>query len=207
MEDPTMSHLIVQEDQAPYQSLGNFPLTLRVNDSFEEFVRLNPDLVVEQNSNGEIVIKSPTGGESSERNAELTFQLRAWSKHFGGVTFDSSVIFCLPDGSKRSPDASWISSERWLALPQEDRKKFPPITPDFVIELRSESDRLKELEEKMQYYMDNGVRLGWLIEPLRCRLHVYQPGKPVEILESPESVSNEQILPQFTLDLKPIWKE
>jgi Uma2 family endonuclease len=102
MEDPTMSHLIVQEDQAPYQSLGNFPLTLRVNDSFEEFVRLNPDLVVEQNSNGEIVIKSPTGGESSERNAELTFQLRAWSKHFGGVTFDSSVIFCLPDGSKRS---------------------------------------------------------------------------------------------------------
>jgi len=117
------------------------------------------------------------------------------------------VIFCLPDGSKRSPDASWISSERWLALPQEDRKKFPPITPDFVIELRSESDRLKELEEKMQYYMDNGVRLGWLIEPLRCRLHVYQPGKPVEILESPESVSNEQILPQFTLDLKPIWKE
>jgi Uma2 family endonuclease len=170
-----MSVVTYREDEASDQPVGDLPLTLRLNESFEEFVTLNPDLVVEQNANGEIVIMSPTGGESSERNAELTFQLRAWSKQFGGVTFDSSVIFCLPDGSKRSPDASWISSERWLALPLEDRKKYPPITPDFVIELRSESDRLKDLQEKMQYYMDNGVRLGWLIDPLTYRVHMVHP--------------------------------
>jgi Uma2 family endonuclease len=101
-----MSVVTYREDEASDQPVGDLPLTLRLNESFEEFVTLNPDLVVEQNANGEIVIMSPTGGESSERNAELTFQLRAWSKQFGGVTFDSSVIFCLPDGSKRSPDAS-----------------------------------------------------------------------------------------------------
>jgi Uma2 family endonuclease len=202
-----MSVVTYREDEASDQPVGDLPLTLRLNESFEEFVTLNPDLVVEQNANGEIVIMSPTGGESSERNAELTFQLRAWSKQFGGVTFDSSVIFCLPDGSKRSPDASWISSERWLALPLEDRKKYPPITPDFVIELRSESDRLKDLQEKMRFYMDNGVRLGWLIDRLTNRVHMYQQGIPVEILESPESVSNQELLPEFTLDLMPIWKK
>lgn len=201
-----MSIAADREDQAPYQPSGVLPLTLRVNESFEEFVRLNPDLIVEQKSNGELLIMSPTGGESSNRNAELTFQLRAWAKRQGGVTFDSSVVFCLPDGSKRSPDASWITSERWLAMPLEDRKKFPPLSPDFVIELRSESDTLKELQEKMQYYMDNGIRLGWLIDPFQCRVHVYQLGKPIELLESPESVSNEAILPEFVLDLKPIWK-
>jgi Uma2 family endonuclease len=202
-----MSILTYQQDQASDPPEGDLPLTLRLKESFEEFIKLNPDLVVEQNANGDIVIMSPTGGESSERNAELTFQLCVWSKQFGGVTFDSSVVFCLPDGSKRSPDASWISSERWLALPHEDRKKYPPIAPDFVIELRSESDRLKDLQEKMKYYMDNGVRLGWLIDPLTCRVHIYQLGTPVEILESPEMVSNQQLLPEFKLDLKPIWKK
>jgi Uma2 family endonuclease len=202
-----MSVVTYREDEASDQPVGDLPLTLRLNESFEEFVTLNPDLVVEQNANGEIVIMSPTGGESSERNAELTFQLRAWSKQFGGVTFDSSVIFCLPDGSKRSPDASWISSERWLALPLEHRKKYPPISPEFVIELRSESDRLKDLQEKMRFYMDNGVRLGWLIDRLTNRVHMYQQGIPVEILESPESVSNQELLPEFTLDLMPIWKK
>lgn len=202
-----MRPMTVEEDLAPYDPWGVLPLRLRINDSFEEFVRLNPDLTVEQNSNGEIVIMSPTGGESSLRNAEITFQLRAWSNQFEGVTFDSSVIFCLPDGSKRSPDASWISSERWFALSHDDRKKYPPITPDFVIELRSESDRLQDLEAKMGCYRDNGVRLGWLIDPLLCRVHVYEPGKPVEIIAAPESLSNEQILPEFKLDLRPIWKK
>lgn len=170
-----MSIVTCREDEASDQPVGDLPLTLRMNESFEEFVKLNP--------------------------------LRAWSKQFGGVTFDSSVIFCLTDGSKRSPDASWISSERWLALPLEDRKKYPPITADFVIELRSESDRLKDLQEKMQFYVTNGVRLGWLIDPFTYRVHIYQPGIPVEILESPESVSNLQLLPEFTLDLKPICKK
>jgi Uma2 family endonuclease len=203
-----MSILTYQQDQASDPPEGDLPLTLRLNESFEEFVKLNPDIIVEQNSNGDIVIMSPMGGESSECNAELTFQLRAWSKQFGGVTFDSSIVFCLPDGSKRSPDASWISSERWLALPLVDRKKYPPIAPDFVIELRSESDRLKDLQEKMQYYMNNGVRLGWLIDPFTYRVQVYQPGGiPVEIMESPKMVSCQQLLPEFKLDLTPIWKK
>jgi Uma2 family endonuclease len=206
LENSTMSIATELKDRASYQPSGLLPLTLRVKESFEEFVRLNPDLVVEQNSNGEIIIMAPTGGESSDRNAELTFQLRAWAKRHGGVSFDSSVVFCLPDGSKRSPDASWIASERWLALSLEDRKKFPPISPDFVVELRSESDTLKELQAKMQVYMDNGIRLGWLIDPFNCHIHVYQPGKQTELLESPESVSNEVVLPLFRLDLKPIWK-
>ena len=202
-----MSHSMVHEDQTPYHSAFDFPLTLRVNDSFEEFVRLNPDLIVEQNSNGEIVILSPPGGEASNLNSEISFQLRGWAKQFGGATFDSSVIFCLPDGSKRSPDASWISSERWMSLSQEDRRKFPPMVPDFVLELRSYSDRLKQLQTKMQSYIDNGVRLGWLIDPQTSRVHIYQPGQAIEILESPETVSHAQILPAFSLDLKPIWKQ
>jgi len=201
-----MSIATDREDQTPHQPLSTLPLTLRVNESFEEFVRLNPDLAVEQNSNGEILIMSLTGGESSNRNAELTFQLQAWSKRCGGFTFDSSVIFCLPDGSKRSPDASWIASERWLAMSMENRKRFPPISPDFVIELRSESDTLNELQTKMQSYMENGIRLGWLIDPSKRQVHVYQPGKPIEVLTFPESISNEEALPEFQLDLKPIWK-
>ena len=201
-----MSLAIDKEDQIspPFSTL---PVTLRVKESFEEFVQLNPDLVVEQNANGEIVIMSPTGGDTSDLNAELTFQLRAWSKQFGGTTFDSSIIFCLPDSSKRSPDASWISSERWSALSPEDRKSFPPISPDFVIELRSATDTLRELQVKMQNYMKNGIRLGWLIDPSKCQVHIYQPDKPVEVLTSPDSVSNEETLPGFVLDLKPIWKK
>lgn len=195
-----------REDQNPFQPEGVGALTLRVSDSFEEFVRLNPDLIVEQKPNGEILIMPATGGESSDRNAEITYQLRAWSKQHGGYTFDSSVIFCLPDGSKRSPDASWIESQRWLALSAEDRQKFPPISPDFVIELRSESDTVKELQDKLQCYIDNGVRLGWLIDPFKRKVYIYLSEKPVEVLESPQLVSCEAILPGFVLDLKPVWK-
>jgi len=124
------------------------PVALRVKELFEEFVGLDPDSSVEQNSNGEIVITPPTGGESSSLNAVLTFQLRTWSKQFGGVTFDSSVILCLPDCSKRSPDASWIFAARCSALSAEDRRKFAPISHNFVIDLLSESDRFNELQLK-----------------------------------------------------------
>lgn len=195
------------EDERTLQQVSDiWPLTLHLQETFEEFVRQNPNLHAEQNASGEILIMSPTGGESSNRNSEINFQLRAWSRRCGGYTFDSSVIFCLPDGSKRSPDASWITSERWLALTSEDRKKFPPISPDFVIELRSESDTLKELQAKMLAYLDNGIRLGWLVDPLKNCIHVYEAGKPVQVIESPESLSHRLILPGFVLDLKPIWK-
>jgi Uma2 family endonuclease len=195
----------IREESSPYDLVGMLPLTLRVSETFEEFVRLNPDLAVEQNSKGEIVVMSPTGGETSRRNAEITFQLRGWSKRHGGYTFDSSVIFCLPDGSKRSPDASWIAPARWEAMSMEDRKSFPPICPDFVIELRSESDMLKELQDKMSMYSENGIRLGWLIDPIKQHVHVYALGKPAEIVSAPESMSNEHVLPGFVLDMKPIW--
>jgi len=176
-------------------------------ESLEEVVSLNPELRIEQKTNGEIVLISPTGAESSDRNSEISFQLRLWSKSYGGRCFDSSVLFSLPDESKRSPDASWISIERWDTLSKEDRKKFSPICPDLVIELRSESDRLIELQEKMQCYLDNGIRLGWLIDPLLKRVHVFCPGQPSEIQIAPDSISGEPALPGFVLDLRTIWMD
>lgn len=150
---------------------------------------------------------SPAGGESSHRNSYLCARLQIWSESYGGRSFDSSVIFCLPDRSKKSPDASWISIERWNALSKEDRKKFPPICPDFVIELRSESDRLLSLQKKLQHYLDNGVRLGWLIDPLTKNLHIYRSDSQPEVLQAPDSVSGESVLPDFILDLRPIWQD
>ena len=158
-----LSNLVREElIREEHESYRIQPTTFRVLESFEDFVALNPELVVEQNSNGNIVILSPAGSESSRRNAETSYQLQRWCKRFGGKTFDSSGLFTLPDGSKRGPDASWIAADRWEALSKEDRETFAPICPDFVIELRSRSDRLAELKQKMSEYLVNGVRLGWL---------------------------------------------
>jgi Uma2 family endonuclease len=182
-----------------------FPLTVRVSESFEEFVRQNPALHVERNAQGELLIMSPTGGESSERNAELSFQLRLWAKQFGGRTFDSSVAFRLPDGSIRSPDASWVPEDHWMKLNEDDRKKFPPIAPYFVVELRSESDSIVELQGKMLSYLDNGVRLGWLIDPYNANVHIYQLGKPIEVLLRPTILFGDDSMPGFSIDLRSIW--
>ncbi|MDZ4850743.1 MAG: Uma2 family endonuclease [Pirellulaceae bacterium] len=179
---------------------------VRLNESFEELSALNPDLRVEQESNGEFVFMSPTGGESSSRNMEIAWQLMNWTKRYGGVCFDSSVIFCLPDGSNRSPDASWIAADRWIALASEDRKKFPPIAPDFVIELRSETDRLSALQDKMTSYIKNGVRLGWLIDPMMKQVHIYRPNSSPDFLTNPETVSAQDVLPGFVLDLRSIFQ-
>ena len=181
------------------------PTTFRVAESFEEFVTLNPDLMVEQNANGDIVIVSPAGSESASRNLEISSQLHQWSKNYGGKTFDSSVLFTLPDNSKRGPDASWIAMERWEALSNEDREAFAPICPDFVIELRSRSDRVKNLNQKMIDYLANGVRLAWLIDPYERQAYVYRPNREMEGLAEPASLSGEDVLPGFVLDLKPIW--
>lgn len=178
---------------------------IRLSESFDEFVAKNPELRIEQNPNGEILCMPPTGGESGYRNSEITSELVQWAKHYGGRTFDSSTLFRLPNGAKRSPDASWISIERWNALSSSDRKKFPPLCPDFLIELRSETDRLDELQAKMNEYLSVGLRLGWLIDPLQKRVHIYRPEKQVNVLVSPASVSGEDILPGFVLDLKGIW--
>ncbi len=202
-----MATVLIEQESNVYDPWGVDWVSVRLKESFEEVAALNPDLRIEQKSNGELFFMSPTGGEGSYRNSYICARLQIWSESFGGRSFDSSVVFCLPDGSKKSPDGSWITLERWNALSKDDRKKFPPICPDFVIELRSETDRLANLEEKLQGYLDNGVRLGWLIDPLKKQVQIYRPGNQPEIMLTPESVSGEDVLPGFMLDLRPIWQD
>ena len=190
------------EEPAPYWFS---PTTIRVRESFDEFIELNPDLRVEQHASGEIVIMSPTGTESAHRNASISGQLWIWSTKFGGKTFDSSVLFTLPNGSKRGPDAAWISAARWNAIPKPERERFARICPDFVIELRSPSDRLSDLQTKMNEYVLNGIQLGWLIDPFERTVHVYAPNQQTNILLCPSQVFGETILPGFVLELKDIW--
>ncbi len=175
----------------------------------EQFFQLcqdNRDLRFERNANGDLIIMSPTGGETSNSNAGLTAQLWVWNQQTKqGKVFDSSGGFKLPNGADRSPDASWIPLERWNALTPEERTKFLPLCPDFVIELLSPSDSLKALQQKMQEYLENGTRLGWLFERKTRRVEIYRQGQEVEVLESPTTLSGEDVLPGFILNLEPIW--
>ena len=161
-----------------------------------------PDLRMEMTREGEMIIMPPAGSESGGRNADVTADIVIWNRQANlGKVFDSSSGFTLPNGARRSPDTSWIETARWEALSQEQREEFAPICPDFVLELRSKTDRLSALQDKMQEYLDNGARLGWLLEPKSQRLEVYRPGREVEILDSPATLSGEDVLPGFTLDL------
>ncbi len=149
---------------------------------------------------------SPKGGEKGDRNDEISFQLRAWNKQTQlGKTFNSSTGFSLPNGALRSPDASWVSLNRWIGLTLELRQSFPPLCPDFVVELRSLSDSLKDLRLKMLEYIDNGAMLAWLIDPLKKVVEIYRPEQPVEILQNPSQLSGENLLPGFVLDLQDIF--
>lgn len=175
------------------------------DEAFYELCRANPDVKFERNATGELIVMSPTGGESGQRNADIIIDLGIWNRQAQlGVTFDSSTGFKLANGAERSPDASWVRGDRWEALTLEQRRKFPPLAPDFVVELRSASDDLEPLQQKMQEYMDNGVQLGWLINPQDQQVEIYRPGRSVEILQSPQSLSGEAVLPGFTLDLSRI---
>jgi Uma2 family endonuclease len=184
---------------------GVRPVCVRLTEPFEEIVANNPEWKMERTSDGEIVFRSPTGGESGIRNSEIGFQLTAWARETGGFAFDSSTLFRLANGALRSPDASWIAADRWQQLSVDDRESYPPITPDFVIELRSKSDRLIDLQDKMKEYCDCHVRLGWLIDPLQKQVHVYKPDESSVILNDPKCVSAENILPGFVLDLSRIF--
>ena len=176
------------------------------DDQLYEFAQINRDLRIERNGRGELIIIPPTGGETGQRNAEITMQLRLWAKRDGsGATFDSSTGFRLPNGAVRSPDASWIKKSRLAGVSDDDKKKFVPLCPDFIIELRSATDSLSVLKEKMQEYLDNGAQLGVLLDPEQRRVYVYRPGAEVEELEGPETISGEPILPGFILDLREIW--
>ena len=165
---------------------------------------------MELNQKGELIVMSPTGGEAGRKNSRLTQQVRNWAdKDSKGEVFDSSTVFVLPHGSRRSPDVSWISLERWNSLTQKQKEGFPPIAPDFVIELVSPSDlknqRYQDLQAKMQEYLDNGIKLGWLIEPKTKTVEIYRQGKTVEILNNPQNLSGENILTGFVLDLSNIF--
>ena len=165
---------------------------------------------MELNQKGELIVMSPTGGEAGRKNSRLTQQVRNWAdKDSKGEVFDSSTVFVLPHGSRRSRDVSWISLERWNSLTQKQKEGFPPIAPDFVIELVSPSDlknqRYQDLQAKMQEYLDNGIKLGWLIEPKTKTVEIYRQGKTVEILNNPQNLSGENILTGFVLDLSNIF--
>ena len=174
----------------------------------EQFFQLcqdNRELKFERNANGDLVIMPPTGGETGNRNGRLTQQLFNWTDNGTGVAFDSSTGFKLPNGAERSPDAAWIILKRWNALTPQQQQQFIPLCPDFVIELRSPSDRLTELQEKMHEYRDNGTRLGWLINRQSRQVEIYRQDSDVETLDSPTTLSGESVLPQFQLNLESIW--
>ena len=188
-----------------------FPILLKINtkewtdDEYFDFCQRNQDLQIETDKNGDLILMPPTGAETGDKNSELNMQLRIWAKKDGkGKTFDSNTEFKLPNGAKKSPDASWILKDRYYALTQNEREGFPPICPDFVVELRSKSDRLKPIQEKMAEFIENGVRLGWLIDPYKKQVHIYRKNGEIEILENPKTVSGEDVLEDFNLDLEEI---
>jgi Uma2 family endonuclease len=185
----------------------NFNNVVKLNDDqFYQLCRDNPDVKFERNAFGELIVMPPTGGETGKRNALIIADFVIWNRQTKlGEVFDSSTCFKLPNDPNRSPDVSWIQSERWNALKPEQREKFPPIAPDFVLELMSPSDSLSETQAKMQEYMNADVKLGWLIERITRCVEIYRQGQPKEVLESPTSLSGEDILPGFVLDLQIVW--
>jgi Uma2 family endonuclease len=175
-------------------------------EDFDQLVRDNPELRMELTATGELILMPPTGSKTGLLNFELARQFGNWvHENRGGVGFDSSTLFTLPNGARRSPDVSWVKRERWDALTQEQQEGFAPLCPDFVIELRSRSDNLPPLEDKMLEYVANGSQMAWLIDPLRKRIYIYRLNQNVDILEDPETVSGDPELPGFKLDVRELW--
>ncbi|MDB9485800.1 Uma2 family endonuclease [Dolichospermum circinale CS-537/01] len=186
--------------------LQMLPNMIMTDDQFFDFCQLNRHFRIERNQIGDLFIMSPTGSETEERNFNLNGQLWIWTKQDGtGVGFGSSGGFTLPNGAVRSPDAAWIKRTKWEIIPADKRKKFAPICPEFVVELRSENDSLSTLKEKMQEYIDNGTQLAWLIDRKQRKVFIYRPNCGVEELDNPQTLTGEDILPGFVLDLSEIW--
>lgn len=193
----------------PYE--GNEPVKLNVqgvivsDEQFELLCRENRELRLELTARKELIIMPPTGSKTGNRNSTLTQRIGNWAEIDGtGLVFDSSTLFTLANGAKRSPDASWVRQERWDALSDVEQEGFAPLCPDFVVELRSRTDRLSDLQEKMQEYLDNGARLGWLVDPLEKRVHIW-PGQAVEVLNDPGAVNGDPVLPGFVLNVRELW--
>jgi len=180
------------------------PLIYLTDEQFYQLCQANPDIKLERNADGELIVMPPTGWGTGKRNTKLTQRLANWADSDGtGVVFDSSTGFSLPNGAERSPDAAWVRQERFNAL-NPDPDKFLPLAPDFVVELMSASDSLEKAQAKMQEYRKNGVRLGWLINPKDRQVEIYRQGRDVEVIQSPTTLSGEDVLPGLVLDLKGI---
>ena len=201
-----MAHNLTQADEYIPSELIELTHQLVTPEQFEELCVEYCDLRLELTSTGELIVMPPTGSQTSARNADLTCQLRIWTKKDGtGICFDSSGGFTLPNGAIRSPDGSWIKRERWNTLTDQQQLGFAPICPDFVVEIRSSSDTFTDLRNKMLEYLKNGALLGWLIDPHKRRVYVYQPNQEIVILENPKTVSGDPFLPGFTLDATGLW--
>ncbi len=180
--------------------------TSLTDEQFYDLCQANPELKIERTATGELIFMPPTGGETGNRNIEIAGEFVLWNRQSRlGKLFDSSTCFRLPNGGDRSPDIAWIQQGRWDRLTPSEKETFPPIAPDFVLELMSPTDRLKDLQAKMQEYLQSGVCLGWLIDRKTRKVYIYRPGQSVEILETPERLSGEAILPGFRLDLEIVW--
>ncbi len=200
-----MTTLLIQT--ASVSLMVNFPAIKSMDiEQFYEFCQANRDLRIERTASGEVIITPPAFSDTGNRNIKIVQQLTNWADYdTTGETFDSSAGFTLPNGATRSPDASWIKLERWNALSEEQQASFAPICPDFVIELRSRSDTLRSLQDKMQEYIDNGTLLGFLIDCKIRKVHIYRPNQEPEILDNPEVVSAAPELPGFILRMATIW--
>ncbi len=196
---------IVDADYLPV--VLHFQPTMKLSDEqFFDLCQVNRELRIERNEYGELIIMPPAGSETGDRDSEINMQLRIWAKRDGtGKAFGSSAGFTLPNGAVRSPDAAWLRMSKWNALTAKQRKKFAPVCPDFVIELRSPTDGLATLKEKMLGYRANGVEMGLLVDSEERRVYVYRRNRKTRILENPETVSCDPVLPGFVLDLREIW--
>lgn len=180
-------------------SFKNVALT---DEQFYQLCQDNENWQLERTAQGELIIMPPVGGISGKRESDLNAELWLWNRQTQlGQVFSSSTIFTLPNGAKRSPDVAWVKSDRWDSLTLEEQEKFPPLCPDFVIELRSRTDSLNQLQEKMQEYLDSGLQLGWLINPQAQEVEIYRPNQTVEIVPLPTNLSGEKVLPGFILDI------
>lgn len=203
-----MSNITITTEEMPFVlRFGSF-LKPPSDDEFYELCRQNEDMKIEMTSKGDLVIMPPTGGETGHYNASLTRIFGNWAEADGtGIDFDSSTVFKLPNGARRSPDVSWVKRSRWEALSDEERERFPPLCPDFVIELRSRTDELKTLQEKMEEYIANGAQLGWLIDPRERKVYIYRPQTPVEVLDQPDTLIGDPVLPGFILSVFKLWQK
>ena len=201
-----MAHNLTQADEYIPAELIELTHRLVTPEQFEELCIKYTELRLELTSSGELIVMPPTGSETGKRNSNLTYQLEAWARRDGsGICFAPSSGFTLPNNAIRSPDASWIKHEKWGLLTNEEKKGFAPLCPDFILEIRSPSDSLSQLRDKMLEYIENGASLGWLIDPIKRRVYVYRPHQDPVILENPETVSGDPLLPGFTLNVTELW--